>query len=140
MSQTGEVLRVVLVDDSAADRLLMTALLEQAFEAVDVTVEVTAIATSADAARDTLAALSSEGPRPVVVLDLGLPDSRGSSTLDGLGPSLRDYPHVVLSHDLRAVRQLQDEGVVALSKDDDLADLPWALLRMSRTHPPAPAT
>ena len=121
-------LRVLLVDDDAA----YARYVRQELDAAPVTLE---HVPSLDAARRALAAR----PFDAVLLDLGLPDSGGVSTVEAMHAIVNDIPVVVLTSekdDGVAVRSMKSGAEDYLSKDTSdasviLRSLRYALERAS---------
>jgi two-component system, cell cycle sensor histidine kinase and response regulator CckA len=114
-------LRVLLVDDDAS----YAAFVQRELDASPVTLE---HVPSLDAARRSLAT----HPYDAILLDLGLPDSGGVSTVEAISSIARDIPVVVLTSekdDAVAVRAVQSGAEDYLSKDTSDAPVIMRSLR-----------
>jgi len=103
MNQDGHHIRALVIEDSEADAALLQKMLEKTPDANFTTTRVGTLA-------DALASLA-VASFDVVLLDLGLPDSRGSETLTRLRQSQPDVPVVVLTG-----LDDEDAGIAAVQK------------------------
>lgn len=117
-------IHVLLIEDSLSDQFLMSERLTTAFASRGITLSLAGVAFHVQLARDRLEQLAALGiDNLLVIVDLNLPDSRGVATYRTLAAALAPVRHLVVSEDLSAIEELAAEGVPAIRKGADMADL-----------------